>query len=205
MWASPYSSISWRERAQQRDASSKPECMRNIEAKSIVCLDGDTSSKASESNIGQKSEIVDSIPGEYVKCMSHPLNKGTMTVYDTHNSKCITHIDNAMKSCKSNSNNDCDSLIEKDFKQIHMCNSKQIITTVDSNHPSCCNEEKALSIFICSNKRTGINSERKFKKIESCVSELAYLNRPIVFDALTGECGSKTSGDKIRTVCEHIK
>ena len=87
MWASPYSSISWRERAQQRDASSKHECVRDIKNKSIICLDGDTSSKASESNVGQASEIIDSIPAEYMKCMSHPLNKGTITVYDTHYSK----------------------------------------------------------------------------------------------------------------------
>ena len=79
MWASPYSSISWRERAQQRDATSKVECMRNVNDRSIICLDGDTSSKAAESNVGKKSEIIGKIPDEYIKCMSHPLNKGTMS------------------------------------------------------------------------------------------------------------------------------
>tara|TARA_Y100000741_G_scaffold192922_1_gene146840 strand:+ start:824 stop:1456 length:633 start_codon:yes stop_codon:yes gene_type:complete len=210
MWSSPYSSISWRERAQQRDNTSKTECMMDVNDKCIICLKGDTSSKVAESNIGQKSEIIDTIPSEYVKCMSHPLNKGTLTVYDTHHSKCTKHIDSAMKSCKTNPNNDCYSLIEKNVETFHMCKSRGVVTTTEKSNPRSCDDEQALSIFTCKHKSMKMkNHVTNTRKIEPCIAELAYLNLPIIYDKDTGKCGTGTSSSKTHNsyemVCERIK
>lgn len=205
MWAPPDSTASWRQKAQQRNVDSERQCFRVSRDTSIICLQGDTSSRSGFAyDPMETSEYVLAPPPEYVPCITRPMQHGTVTVYDNHASKCVTHASEALRACEDGGHEAgaCRRSVRQHTRELRMCARRNgDVAVMDAAHPEVCAARDAVQAFTCRSAADVDNVA-----LTRCVERFSYTDKDVTYDPSAGTCATLSAGalpsdESASTVC----